>query len=808
MTEEMKGDESREKKMARIDFLVSRKNFIVKFLERASEDVMGLNNDVLTQKQIKETFELKTKEDFIAFMENHSDLWDTLNVEEKYSERQCFGIIPVERRNQMLTEIDRELKTLYDTAGKNDANNIGVVSANNSEIHLLTHDLKQIHPVQDFFEGKAYTCVILPYTEKIDKGNGLFVEEMRNGKFLINSNREKPILLNKALMKKGIGNNVFLKVFPEFLDARWERKSIIDFLNNNNPHYTFEEIFNEVRDHIKYYVELEDENQYSIVACWIVMTYFFEMFDSFGYLYLTGTKRVGKTKLLKIIATLAFNGKLNIGIKTASLFRSIHNSKLTLCLDEIDANTLKNDTDLNEVLRGGYIKGHSVPRTERNEKTGAFEVKQHEFYSPKALCNITGIDDVIEDRAITIVMVRSSNPVVSMRDVNMNDQKWKDTRNKLYVFMMECFGDIEKLKESIDKTKMSFIDMISDVSGVSVAKLGKEKEVELVEMGVFEDKMKFTSKNFDKGELVELFDSPEVYREKGNGVKDLDDKKKNISVPVLLSNNSTNSTNTNNNNNTYNTDITQIEEGSTRGSQKSEGNDYFDNRHISTTPLDEDDDSDDSGVSGVKATMKNITQRNYQISQPILAFAYGTSQKIFDGIVECLANTFERKKQSENNESNDNSLVEVLVCMIDARRWWKTSSIADAMKVSTEEQWANPRWVGRALNRIFPKVERRKMPQGNEVLLSPKMVRSRAEKIGLDVEQIIAYSKYNPLTGMNDIEKIKFKLKNDREIIDFELVKWAVEQGIVENKAEQIIQKLINDGYIMSARSGFYRWAV
>jgi hypothetical protein len=776
MDEEKKGDDSREKKMLRIDFLVSRKNFIEKFLLKCDEEENN-NSECLTRKQIMEAFELKITEEFEKLMNEHDDLWSSICQGDTFSEHQTYALMTKNKREQLLREINRELKVLFDTAGKNDANNISVTSTNNSEIHLLADDLKMIHPVQDFFEDKAWTTAILPYTEKIEKGENFFVEETKNGKFLINSNRDKPMLLNKSVMKKGIGSNIYLKVFPEFVEPRWDRKSIISFLNGNNPHFTLAEIFKEVRDHIKYYVELEDEKQYDVVASWIIATYFFEMFDSFGYLYLTGTKRVGKTKLLKIIASLAFNGKLNIGIKTASLFRSIHNSKLTLCLDEIDANTLKNDTDLNEVLRGGYIKGHSVPRTERNENTGSFEVRQHEFYSPKALCNITGIDDVIEDRAITIVMVRSSNPLLNMRDVNMNDQKWNITRNKLYINMMENFCEILKHKTDVEQMKIN--DINSMVSVVSADSVDVVSDVDVC-----------ISKH---GHIFENVSE--------------DNNSEKISYPQKDYTNYTNNTTYIH---TYNDNKTEKEgglEGFFLKPEKKEN--IVDSRNYTSTPKGVGVDSVVSADSVDEImTLKNISQRNYQISVAVLAVAHAVSQDIYNNVVSCLASTFERKRMDESSESSDVTLIEILVAMVESKRWWKTSSIADSMKVTTEEQWANPKWVGRALKRIFPTIEKRRMSQGIEVLLSPEMVRGRAEKIGLDVEQILLNTKYNPMESMNDMEKIKYKLKTDMEMYDYKIVEWAVEQGVKEEKAEQIIQKLKNEGYIMEIRAGILRWAV
>lgn len=741
---------SREEKIDRLDYVARRKYFIRTFEENGG----GLDDDCLTKTEIFKHFKLNSEEDFVKLMKENEESFEEIMGD-------VYQLVVKSKREKIKNKLEEEWNVLKDRIGKNDTKSIDVIHSGNSQITILSEALKQIHPVQDFFEGNAYTTVILPYMEKREVSEGIFNEITSNGKFLINNNRESPILLNKNAMKKGIGKNIYLKVFPEFLEPRWEMRSVVSFLNGSNPHYTLEEIFNEIKAHIKYYVQLEEEGQYDVVACWIIATYFFEMFDAFGYLYLTGTKGCGKTKLLKTVATLAFNGKLNIGIKSASLFRSVHGSKLTLCLDEIDANTLKNDTDLNELLRGGYIKGHTVPRTERNEKTGVFEVKQHELFSPKALCNITGIDDVIEDRAITIVMVRSDNKELSNRDVNMNDYKWQQTRNKLYLFMMEKFKDID------DKRKMIIdSDTVSVFSADTVVILNRVT-------------------NYENESIV------------------VSSKKEGV---INNDTNYTYNTNNTNNNNTLYIHNNSIEEGIEGGIFSGHNDDV-----VSVV-------SKDSGVSAVSAVsgdilpkdsrMSVMAQRNFQIALPVLTIASGVNEQVYKDVYDCLFATFERKRNDMNFESNDNSLLEAVVSMVDTRRWYKISSFSDSMKASTEEGWSNPKWVGRALKRIFPLMEKRRMPAGHEVLLSPEMVRARATKNGLNVDEILSNANYNVLECMSDIEKIKYKVKKEDSIFDYQLMNWAIEQGVPETKAESIIQQLKNTGFLMEIRSGLLKWAL
>ena len=763
---------SRDEKIDRLDYVARRRLFIRTF----EKSGYGLDDDCLTKKEIFEHFKLNSEEDFIKLMKENEESFEEIMTD-------VFQLVVKSKREKIKEKLETEWNLLKDKIGKNDTKSIGVISSGNSTITLLDDDLKMIHPVQDFFEDRAYTTVILPYMEKREVSEGIFNEITSNGKFLINNMREQPILLNKNVMTKGIGNNIYLKVFPEFVEPRWERKSIVSFLNGSNPHYTLEEIFDEIKAHIKYYIQLEDENQFDIVACWIIASYFFEMFDAFGYLYLTGTKGCGKTKLLKIVASLAFNGKMNVGIKSAGLFRSVHGSKLTLCLDEIDANTLKNDSDLNELLRGGYMKGHTVPRVEKNAKTGVFEVKQHELYSPKALCNITGIDDVIEDRAIPIVMVRANNEKLSKNDANVNDLKWQETRNKLYVYMMENFKDMEKNINAVKNFDLKTISVGVD----DVANDGNDGEHDIIGSVANDghDAYKYIPLNLRKTTILQH--SPqlpmlpvEISGNENNAISDISD----ISDTTPMIDN-------NKNIHIYRYDTDRIE---------GHLDDVLKNEKEISVPV----------INNVEDVAKkvSITQRNYQIALPILSIAYGISYDNFEKTVQYLSRTFDRKRIDANYESSDNTLMEVLVSLVDTRRWWKITTIVEDMKMRTDEQWANSKWVIRALKRMFPNIDKRRTTSGVEVYLSPETVQTRATRNGIDVDETIKNRNFNELGSMGDNEKIRFKLKKERIIFDWQLKTWAVEQGIEEVKVDKIIQHLINDGAIAEIRSGTYRWVL
>lgn len=68
--------------------------------------------------------------------------------------------------------------------------------------------------------------------------------------------------------------------------------------------------------------------------------------------------------------------------------------------------------EFRSILLGGYKKGEKVYRTEKL-RDGTFQPEAFEVYGPKALANIGGIEDVLEDRCHTVIL--RARKILNMR---------------------------------------------------------------------------------------------------------------------------------------------------------------------------------------------------------------------------------------------------------------------------------------------------------------------------------------------------------------------------------------------------------
>lgn len=313
----------------------------------------------------------------------------------------------------------------------------GIKAPENVIIPVWTDEKTSIHLALDFTDNKVYVSQFMPYLDEDQE-----VEYLT----LISSDKKFIIVKNDDDLTK---NNLKALYMPNKIDGRWSKKSIHEYLNGKNDNVTIEDVFNDLNNNMKQYIDLPDEKMYDFLSCWAIGTYFHQMFNTFPYIYLNAMKRSGKTKLLTFMSCVCFNAKFSLSTTPATLFRLIQGNRCTLLMDEEEKITSKDIGEIRSMLLAGYKKGIKVPRAqEKSSKKNKFwDVNEYEVFSPKMIANISGIEDVLEDRCITLVLLRTNKRLIGNREIYINDDKWINIRDKLYINLLTNWKDIRKSYE-------------------------------------------------------------------------------------------------------------------------------------------------------------------------------------------------------------------------------------------------------------------------------------------------------------------------------------------------------------------------
>jgi hypothetical protein len=161
---------------------------------------------------------------------------------------------------------------------------------------------------------------------------------------------------------------------------------------------------------LKKFCDLDDK-YYNLIALWIIGTYFHNKFETYPYLFLNAMRGGGKTRLLRLITLLSKDGQMLNSLTEAVLFRT----KGMLAIDEFESITRTGGDNLRELLNSAYKNGTKVKRMRKKKSIDGEEqvVESFEVYRPIAMANIYGMENVLGDRCLTLIIEKSSKSDVT-----------------------------------------------------------------------------------------------------------------------------------------------------------------------------------------------------------------------------------------------------------------------------------------------------------------------------------------------------------------------------------------------------------
>lgn len=392
-------------------------------------------------------------------------------------------------------------------------------------------------------------------------------------------------------------------------------------------------VYEDIKSFLKVYIDMK-EKHYEIVALWIIGTYLHNSFETFPYLFINAMRGSGKTRLLKIISALSKDGIMNTSMREAVLFRM---GKQTLCIDELEGIGSKEAQALREVLNASYKKGMKISRMKHiRSPTGDDYVKEDfEPYKPIAMANIWGMEEVLGDRCVTIILEKSGDP--------------RRTR------LVENFSEnnvILGLKAQINAVLVQLCSFFSEFD------MSKRWEIYI------NDRYEYT--------------------------------------PAY------------NTYNTYNTQTTlnEIDPFTEIRLQYSNKNVDF---------LDMFNKIHDTQING----------RNLELMMPFFQLSHFISNEVFKKMLDIASETTKERKQNEITESKDVSLIDFVSKFGLVTEFVKIKKLTQDFRQFVgddegDEKWINPKWIGRALQRLSLIKEKRRVGEGIEIILD---VQKAIEKI-------------------------------------------------------------------------------
>jgi hypothetical protein len=224
------------------------------------------------------------------------------------------------------------------------------------------------------------------------------------------------------------------------LSNRWPKDHFLTTIKDPQSAPSWAETYAGVLALVRAWTVPKDDRERHLVAAWTLATYSQRLFSAFPRLNFHGEKATGKSKALKTISHIAFNGLFWIAPTAATLFRFIDALRPTLCIDEVES--LDERSAMMQILNNGYLKGATVPRVGKTKDGNFGRMDLFEVYSPIAFGGIHGLPSILEDRTITINMVKSHDLAAINRPQPSESEEFAQARAGCYATSLLRFHDV------------------------------------------------------------------------------------------------------------------------------------------------------------------------------------------------------------------------------------------------------------------------------------------------------------------------------------------------------------------------------
>jgi len=315
------------------------------------------------------------------------------------------------------------------------------------KIEILNHEIQTLRPITLLDNDTRMILVYLPtktteFNDKTDKLNELDFDN--RAFFVLNKNGEKGIL---PIEDKTLKENFRIKILDSWYESRWDNFDLFKWLDEKTPTDP-KKLYNLLDETFKHYLDHKNEFDYVFFNLWNIGTNCYTLFNCYPYNDLTGIKRTGKSKILEFQKYVCYNAIMSADITSSAFFRIIEGIGSTILLDETEKfKDKKNEQaqQLRTLLMQGFMKDQMAIRSEGKADKG-FTPTPFDIFSPRSLAHIRAFDDVLQERCIELVTLRSKDKNKLDTWPEKTDHRFNQIRNLSYRLFLDYGDEICKLQ--------------------------------------------------------------------------------------------------------------------------------------------------------------------------------------------------------------------------------------------------------------------------------------------------------------------------------------------------------------------------
>lgn len=286
----------------------------------------------------------------------------------------------------------------------------------------------------------------------------------------------------------------------------WKLSSILSFCDDmahsRAAHRPLAEILSDLENYLGTVAWLPNRNDYALLAAYAALSYCYNAFEAIPMLFITGEKGSGKSATANALAGVSFNGHVMGTGSEAALIRFADQGRGLLVLDDLErvGRPSKNENGLggiNEILKVSYDKATAIkPVVEKGR------IRKLEFFCPKIITNITGIDPVNATRILKISSRRMPPAVHESGQIRGSDPTVSEPlRQELHAWGMAQIGTVHRQYRELFSTRS---DRSAQIAAplLTIAEISGDTAFKARLIEVLDRQKRMASKNASPDELL------------------------------------------------------------------------------------------------------------------------------------------------------------------------------------------------------------------------------------------------------------------------------------------------------------------
>lgn len=278
------------------------------------------------------------------------------------------------------------------------------------------------------------------------------------------SHSDFKIMKIKNPIKNEFGLNYRTEFNENALDSIWNSESINKYvqrtkqkIERNHAIKNLNDIYSDILEINKKYIEHLNPASHKYIACWIIATYCYTLFEQFGRLYNRAERGSGKTKQARVCKNLVFNPMWITKGTESSQFRDAEATCGTFIVDNMD----KLHPDLKNSIEHYIETAWMREATYRLTNKDSMMTEKFQAYSPMMINNILGLDENTIDKTFEIPMLQSINPNIKIQKVTSKSEDWENLRDNIRCWMLDNW---EIIQETYNNLHSDFTGRAFDVA--------------------------------------------------------------------------------------------------------------------------------------------------------------------------------------------------------------------------------------------------------------------------------------------------------------------------------------------------------